>query len=114
VSIVYRLRHKKITATLFLLKPQDRSYSEHIENIRSFVRRKTVIFNNILIIKEPRMSAFVSNCHFTVYFGEISPKHSVYLVLNAKEDPLSFDSMRPPASVLLIAVAGDDGPFHGA
>ena len=34
-----------------------RSYSEHIENIRPFVRRKTVLFNNFLIIKEPRMSA---------------------------------------------------------
>ena len=32
-------------------------HSEHIENIRPFVRRKTVLFNNILIIKEPRMSA---------------------------------------------------------
>jgi len=32
---------------------------KHIENIRSFVRRKMVIFNNFLILKEPRMSARV-------------------------------------------------------
>jgi len=59
------------------------------------------------------MSAFVSNCHFTVYFGEISPKPR-HRRWRAKEDPLSFDSMRSPASVLLIAGAGDEGPFHGA
>ena len=37
-------------------KPLSRSYSEHIENVRSFVNKKTVIFKHFCIIKEPRMS----------------------------------------------------------
>jgi len=58
------------------------------------------------------MSAFVSNCHFTVYFGEISPKPR-HRRWRAKEDPLSIDDMLPPASVLLIAGRGMTAPSMG-
>ena len=32
-----------------------RSYSEHIENVRSFVKEKTVIYKDFSILKEPSM-----------------------------------------------------------
>jgi hypothetical protein len=39
-------------------KTRSEVMGEHIENVRSFVRRKTVIFKDFSIIKEPRMSAW--------------------------------------------------------
>jgi hypothetical protein len=38
---------------------------------------KMVIFNNFLIIKEPRMFAFAAGSLTVGCFGEISPKHPV-------------------------------------
>ena len=61
VIIILNLR-KIVEYSKFLRvigKTLSRSYSEHIENVRSFVNEETVIFKLFSILKEPRMFAIV-------------------------------------------------------
>ena len=54
------------------------------------------------------MFAFVFNSYSIVYFGEISPKHSVYQALNAKEDLRALPWARvPQAPVFLLKQKAD-------
>ena len=48
------------------------------------------------------MFAFVFNSYSIVYFGEISPKHSVYQALNAKEDLRALSWARVPQVPVFI------------